>query len=53
MLRPYEKANRLCDCTMFKGMIGVVKETFPNAEVFATTLRQVVNVNDIRCRDGT
>ena len=30
----------------FKGMIGVVKETFPNAEVFATTLRQVVNVNE-------
>ena len=30
----------------FKGMIGVVKRTFPNAEVFATTLRQVVNVNE-------
>ncbi len=30
----------------FKGMIGVVKQTFPNAEVFATTLRQVVNVNE-------
>ena len=30
----------------FKGMIGVVKKTFPNAEVFATTLRQVVNVNE-------
>ena len=30
----------------FKGMIGVMKRTFPNAEVFATTLRQVVNVNE-------
>ena len=29
----------------FKGMIGCVKEKFPNAQVFATTLRQVVNVN--------
>jgi len=29
----------------FKGMIGRVKEAFPNASVFATTLRQVVNVN--------
>ena len=26
-------------------MIGEVKKSFPNAEVFATTLRQVVNVN--------
>jgi 2-dehydro-3-deoxygluconokinase len=30
----------------FKGMIGRVKESFPNAEVFATTLRQVVSVNE-------
>ena len=30
----------------FKGMIGCVKERFPNAEVFATTLRQVVNANE-------
>ena len=29
----------------FKGMIGRVKETFPNAAVFATTLREVVHVN--------
>jgi len=29
----------------FKEMIGRVKETFPNASVFATTLRQVVNTN--------
>ena len=29
----------------FKGMIACVKKEFPNAEVFATTLRQVVNVN--------
>ena len=29
----------------FKEMIGEVKKSFPNAEVFATTLRQVVNVN--------
>ena len=29
----------------FKGMIGRVKETFPNASVFATTLRQVINAN--------
>ena len=26
-------------------MIACVKKEFPNAEVFATTLRQVVNVN--------
>ena len=30
----------------FKGMIGCVKEKFPNAQVFATTLRQVVNANE-------
>ncbi len=30
----------------FKGMIGRVKETFPNASVFATTLRQVVSANE-------
>ncbi|HNW51864.1 MAG TPA: sugar kinase [Prolixibacteraceae bacterium] len=30
----------------FKGMIGRVKERFPNASVFATTLRQVVNANE-------
>jgi 2-dehydro-3-deoxygluconokinase len=30
----------------FKGMIGRVKEAFPNASVFATTLREVVSVNE-------
>ena len=30
----------------FKGMIGRVKEAFPNASVFATTLRQVINSNE-------
>ncbi len=30
----------------FKGMIGRVRETFPNASVFATTLRQVVSANE-------
>lgn len=29
----------------FKGMINRAKKTFPNASVFATTLRQVVNAN--------
>lgn len=29
----------------FKGMIGCVKEKFPNAQLYATTLRQVVNAN--------
>ncbi len=29
----------------FKEMIGRVKKTFPNASVFGTTLRQVINVN--------
>lgn len=29
----------------FKGMIGRVKKAFPNASVFATTLREVVHVN--------
>ncbi|MCG8309129.1 MAG: sugar kinase [Cytophagales bacterium] len=29
----------------FKGMIARVKETFPNASAFATTLREVVHVN--------
>ena len=29
----------------FKEMIGRVKKTFPNASVFATTLREVVNAN--------
>ena len=29
----------------FKGMIGKVKKTFPNASVFATTLRQVIHAN--------
>jgi 2-dehydro-3-deoxygluconokinase len=29
----------------FKDMIGRVKKTFPNASVFATTLREVVNSN--------
>lgn len=30
----------------FKGMIGRVKAAFPNASVFATTLRQVVSTNE-------
>lgn len=30
----------------FKAMIGRVKEAFPNASVFATTLREVVSVNE-------
>ncbi len=30
----------------FKGMIGQVKLAFPNASVFATTLREVVNTNE-------
>ncbi len=30
----------------FKGMIGRVKEAFPNASVFATTLREVISVNE-------
>lgn len=30
----------------FKEMIGRVKNAFPNASVFATTLRQVINVNE-------
>ena len=29
----------------FKGMINNMRKTFPNAKVFATTLRQVVNTN--------
>ncbi len=29
----------------FKGLITRVKETFPNASVFATTLREVISVN--------
>jgi len=29
----------------FKGLIMRVKETFPNAKIFATTLREVVSVN--------
>lgn len=29
----------------FKGMIGVVKKTYPNASVFATTLREVEHAN--------
>jgi 2-dehydro-3-deoxygluconokinase len=29
----------------FKGMINNLRSTFPNAKVFATTLRQVVNAN--------
>ena len=29
----------------FKGMIGRVKQAYPNASVFATTLRQVINSN--------
>ena len=30
----------------FKGMIARVKETFPKASVFATTLRQVISANE-------
>ncbi len=30
----------------FKGMIGRVKAAFPNASVFATTLRQVISSNE-------
>ena len=30
----------------FKSMIGRVKETFPGASVFATTLRQVISANE-------
>jgi len=30
----------------FKGMIGRVKESYPNASVFATTLRQVISANE-------
>lgn len=30
----------------FKGLINRVKEAFPNASVFATTLREVVSVNE-------
>jgi 2-dehydro-3-deoxygluconokinase len=30
----------------FKAMIGRVKESFPNSTVFATTLRQVISVNE-------
>jgi 2-dehydro-3-deoxygluconokinase len=29
----------------FKGMIGRVKQAYPNASTFATTLRQVINAN--------
>ena len=29
----------------FKGMIEVVREQYPNASVYATTLRQVINAN--------
>ncbi|MDD4108102.1 MAG: PfkB family carbohydrate kinase, partial [Prolixibacteraceae bacterium] len=30
----------------FKGLIRRVKESFPNASVFATTLREVISVNE-------
>jgi len=30
----------------FKGMIGRVKQAFPNASVYATTLRQVISTNE-------
>ena len=30
----------------FKGMIGAVKQAYPNAKYFATTLREVVNANE-------
>ncbi len=41
----------------FKGMIGQVREKYPNARVCATTLRQVVSANEhlwgaILCADG-
>ena len=32
-------------CESFKGMINRAKQAFPNADVFATTLREVVNVH--------
>ena len=30
----------------FKGMIARVKQAFPNAHMFATTLREVVSANE-------
>ena len=30
----------------FKGMIGEVKKAYPNAQVYATTLREVVSANE-------
>lgn len=43
---PEEGGKNLADkIESFKGMIREVKKSFPNASVFATTLRQVVNVN--------
>ncbi|MBO6001220.1 MAG: sugar kinase, partial [Spirochaetales bacterium] len=30
----------------FKGMIGEVKKSYPNAQVYATTLREVVSANE-------
>ena len=32
----------------FKGMIGEVRKQYPNAQVYATTLREVVNANEHR-----
>jgi 2-dehydro-3-deoxygluconokinase len=43
---PEEGGKALSDQTdIFKAMIGRVKNTFPNASVFATTLRQVISAN--------
>ncbi len=41
----------------FKGMIGAVQKAYPNAQYFATTLREVENANEhlwgaILCSDG-
>ncbi|MDR0852093.1 MAG: sugar kinase [Clostridiales Family XIII bacterium] len=42
----------------FKGMIGRVSESYPNARIFATTLREVISANRhawgaLLCVDGT
>lgn len=44
---PEEGGKNLGDkIESFKGLINNVKKSFPNASVFATTLREVVNVNN-------
>ena len=46
---PEEGGKDLADqIDSFKGMISRVKKAFPNASVFATTLRQVISTNDHR-----